>query len=111
MRRGSTPSLTAHLAFRPLPFVDFLLRCSRCLPRLGKWPVIALQKSPRTRASRTASSHPQCVDGRTTLAVWEVSHPDDEFHAKLTIRPAGIPIMTEIVTTLVLNRMAQALQW
>ncbi|KAI5834722.1 hypothetical protein EV122DRAFT_226779 [Schizophyllum commune] len=57
------------------------------------------------------ASRDSCVDGRTTLAVWEVSHPDDEFHAKLTIRPAGIPIVTEIVTTLVLNRMAQALQW
>lgn len=53
----------------------------------------------------------QCVDGRTTLAVWEVSHPDDDFHAKLTVRPAGIPIVTEILTTLVLNRMALALGW
>lgn len=60
---------------------------------------------------RITPTRMECVDGRTTLAVWEVSHPDDDFHAKLTVRPAGIPIVTEILTTLVLNRMALALGW
>ncbi|KZP21612.1 hypothetical protein FIBSPDRAFT_740381 [Athelia psychrophila] len=53
----------------------------------------------------------ECVSGRTTVALWEHSDPEDEFHARLTIRPAGLPIVTEIVTTLTLNRMAQALSW
>lgn len=53
----------------------------------------------------------QCISGRTTVALWEYSEPEDEFHARLTIRPAGLPIVTEIVTTLTLNRMAQALDW
>lgn len=51
------------------------------------------------------------MDGRTTLAVWELSHPEDEFHARLTIKHSGLPLVTEIVTTLLLNRMSQALSW
>jgi hypothetical protein len=53
----------------------------------------------------------QCICGRTTIAVWELSEPEDIYHARLTIRPAGLPIVTEIVTTLTLLRMAQALSW
>ncbi|KAF9458468.1 hypothetical protein BDZ94DRAFT_1313236 [Collybia nuda] len=53
----------------------------------------------------------ECMDGRTTLAVWELSHPEDEFHARLTIKHSGLPFVTEIVTTLLLNRMSQALSW
>jgi hypothetical protein len=51
------------------------------------------------------------MDGRTCLAVWELSHPEDEFHARLTIKHSGLPFVTEILTTLTLNRMAQALLW
>ena len=51
------------------------------------------------------------MDGRSTLAVWEHSLPDDEFHARLTIKAAGLMFITEILTTLTLNRMAQALNW
>ncbi|KAG6836491.1 hypothetical protein H0H93_007590 [Arthromyces matolae] len=53
----------------------------------------------------------ELLDGRTTLAVWELSHPDDEFHARLTIKTPGLPVVTEIVTTLTMNRMAQELRW
>jgi hypothetical protein len=53
----------------------------------------------------------QCIDGRTTLALWELSDPDDEHSAKLTIKPAGMSIITEILTTLTLNLMAQTMGW
>ncbi|KAF7984740.1 hypothetical protein HWV62_11684 [Athelia sp. TMB] len=53
----------------------------------------------------------ECIAGRTTLALWELSEPEDIFHARLTIQPAGLPIVTEIVTTLTLNRMVATLDW
>lgn len=51
------------------------------------------------------------MDGRTSLAVWELSQPEDDFHARLTIKPSGLAIVTEILTTLTLNRMSQVLEW
>ncbi|KAG6844362.1 hypothetical protein H0H87_007543 [Tephrocybe sp. NHM501043] len=60
---------------------------------------------------RISPSRMELFDGRTTLAIWELSHPDDDFHARLTIKPPGLPVVTEIVTTLAMNRMAQELQW
>ncbi|KAF5387946.1 hypothetical protein D9615_000782 [Tricholomella constricta] len=60
---------------------------------------------------RIAPTRMELLDGRTSLAVWELSHPEDEFHARLTVKPPGLPIVTEIVTTLALNRMSQQLQW
>ncbi|KAF8885794.1 hypothetical protein BD779DRAFT_1732106 [Infundibulicybe gibba] len=53
----------------------------------------------------------ECIDGRTTLAVWELSQPEDDFHARLTIKHSGIALVTEILTTLILNRMSHALNW
>jgi hypothetical protein len=54
----------------------------------------------------------QCMDGRSTLAVWELnSHPRDEFYARLTIKASGLALVTEILTTLILNRMSQWLSW
>lgn len=54
----------------------------------------------------------QCIEGRATvLAVWEMSQPEDLFHARLTIKSAGLAIVTEILTTLTLNRMAHTLSW
>ncbi|KAI9574327.1 hypothetical protein HD554DRAFT_2165817 [Boletus coccyginus] len=53
----------------------------------------------------------ECVDGRTTVATWELSQPEDVFNARLTIKHAGLSVVTEILTTLTLNRMAMALNW
>jgi len=54
----------------------------------------------------------QCMDGRTTLAVWELSnHTDSECYARLSIRASGLALVTEILTTLILNRMSQWLSW
>ncbi|KAK2465892.1 hypothetical protein APHAL10511_001533 [Amanita phalloides] len=54
----------------------------------------------------------ECIEGRTTLlAVWELSSSDKEHSAILTIKPAGMSIVTEILTTLSLNLMAQSMHW
>lgn len=53
----------------------------------------------------------QCVDGRSTIAVWELSDPEDEYHARLTVKASGLAIVTEILTTLTLNRISQFLNW
>lgn len=46
------------------------------------------------------------------IAVWEsVPASDKKYEAKLTVTHAGLPIVTEIVTALVLNRMSDFLGW
>ncbi|KDR84250.1 hypothetical protein GALMADRAFT_220039 [Galerina marginata CBS 339.88] len=60
---------------------------------------------------RIGSHRMECLDGRTTLATWEVSPPDQEYYARLIIKPNAMSLVTEIVTTLILNRMALALGW
>ncbi|CAA7259401.1 unnamed protein product [Cyclocybe aegerita] len=61
---------------------------------------------------RIGSHRMECLDsGRTTLATWEVSAPDQEYYARLVINKNAMSLVTEIVTTLVLNRMALALGW
>lgn len=53
----------------------------------------------------------QCLDGRSTVATWELSQPEDVFSARLTIKHSGLTMVTEILTTLCLNRMALDLDW
>ncbi|TBU45200.1 hypothetical protein BD309DRAFT_1071558 [Dichomitus squalens] len=54
----------------------------------------------------------ECVDAKGNLiALWETSQLTDPFAAKLTLKPAAIPIVTEIVSTLILNRIAQVSNW
>ncbi|KAF9030460.1 hypothetical protein BDZ89DRAFT_949630 [Hymenopellis radicata] len=60
---------------------------------------------------RISQQRMECMDGRNVVAVWDLSHPDHEHHATLTIKPAGLLFVTEILTTLILNRMAQDLNW
>ncbi len=45
------------------------------------------------------------------MALWETSQLSDPFAAKLTFKHATLPIITEIVTTLTLNRIAQVSNW
>jgi hypothetical protein len=45
------------------------------------------------------------------LAVWEAASPDDEYDARITIRQAGLAIITEIMTTLTINSMSESLGW
>ncbi|KAK7696071.1 hypothetical protein QCA50_000713 [Cerrena zonata] len=54
----------------------------------------------------------ECVDSKGVVqAVWEVARLEDEFHARLTIKPSALAIVTEILTTLALNRLAIAFNW
>ena len=54
----------------------------------------------------------QCVDSKgIVLATWELAQPGDEFQARLTVKYAALGIITEVVTTLTLNRIAQSLNW
>ncbi|KAJ7058436.1 hypothetical protein C8F01DRAFT_1148209 [Mycena amicta] len=60
---------------------------------------------------RIAQQRMELTDGRNTYATWELSLPTDEHDARVTIRQAGLPLVTEIMTTLVLNRMSESLAW
>ncbi|TFK29041.1 hypothetical protein FA15DRAFT_664698 [Coprinopsis marcescibilis] len=53
----------------------------------------------------------ECMDGRTTIATWEVTEPSQEHFARLTLQPASLPFITEILTSLTLNRISQAHGW
>jgi len=68
-------------------------------------------RSLNTNHSCSLTEVLKCLCGRSTIAVWELGEPEDIFNARLTIKRAGLPIVTEIVTTLTLLRMAQALNW
>ena len=58
-----------------------------------------------------AKFHVQCMDLQTTLAVWECSKPEEEHQGKLTLMPAALPIIIEVMTSLVVNKMAGDLNW
>ncbi|KIK53001.1 hypothetical protein GYMLUDRAFT_77599 [Collybiopsis luxurians FD-317 M1] len=54
----------------------------------------------------------ECTDGRTILAVWEALPSNEyDYDARVTLRPAALTLITEIMTTLILNRMYLARQW
>ncbi|OCH94507.1 hypothetical protein OBBRIDRAFT_789195 [Obba rivulosa] len=61
---------------------------------------------------RIAAPRLECVDSKGNIvAVWERSQLEDEFHARLTVKQSALAVITEIMTTLTLNRVAQALNW
>ncbi|OBZ70467.1 hypothetical protein A0H81_09559 [Grifola frondosa] len=61
---------------------------------------------------RIAPQRFECVDGKgVVVATWETSQLEDEFHARITIKHAALAVVTEIITTLTLNRIAQVLNW
>lgn len=65
-----------------------------------------------TVAPSNSETLPQCIDSKgSTVAIWETSQLQDEFHARLTVRLSALAIITEIVTTLTLNRIASILNW
>jgi hypothetical protein len=53
----------------------------------------------------------QCVDGKEVLATYETGQLSGHYSAMLTIRQAGLAVVTEILTTLMLSQMATVLQW
>ncbi|KAH8096598.1 hypothetical protein BXZ70DRAFT_1009602 [Cristinia sonorae] len=61
---------------------------------------------------RISSERLECVDSKgVILASWELAEPGDEFHARLTVKPAALSLITEVVTTLTLNRIGSSLNW
>ncbi|EIM87795.1 uncharacterized protein STEHIDRAFT_54487 [Stereum hirsutum FP-91666 SS1] len=58
-----------------------------------------------------SSGHMECSDGNKLLAVYQAKHPDLPQHAVLTIQPSALPVVTEVVTTLMLIRMGGSLRW
>ncbi|KAI0340828.1 hypothetical protein BDW22DRAFT_1359663 [Trametopsis cervina] len=54
----------------------------------------------------------ECYDHKNVqVAVWEVVQGGESFNARLTLKQAALPVVTEIVTTLTLNRISQVLNW
>jgi len=53
----------------------------------------------------------ECVDGKQVLAIYEADQASRDYSALLTIRHAGLAVVTEILTTLMLSQMAIVLQW
>ncbi|KAJ3719193.1 hypothetical protein C8R42DRAFT_113743 [Lentinula raphanica] len=54
----------------------------------------------------------ECMDGRTCIALWEaVPSTDFDYDARVTLRPSALMLITEIMTTLILNRMYLTLNW
>ncbi|KAJ3522161.1 hypothetical protein NM688_g8914 [Phlebia brevispora] len=52
----------------------------------------------------------ECFDSKgVIIATWEIGQLEDTFHARLSIKHPGLPVVTEILTTLTLNRIAQVL--
>ncbi|CCM05536.1 uncharacterized protein FIBRA_07762 [Fibroporia radiculosa] len=61
---------------------------------------------------RDAPRRFECCDSKgLTVALWEISQLEDEFHARLTVQHSALAIITELVTTLTLNRIALILNW
>ena len=72
----------------------------------GRPSTAALPRPPLTARA------PQCVDSKgNMIALWETSQIADPFSARLTLKHAALPIVTEVVTTLILNRIAQVSNW
>lgn len=95
-------------------------RYFRCLNGKDyKWKIGSHRMEVRPLSSYSLAVFPsqfflfsQCFDGRSTiLAIWEVSTPDQEHYARLIIKPNAMPLITEIVTALIVNRLALALSW
>ncbi|KAJ6562738.1 hypothetical protein DFH09DRAFT_920687 [Mycena vulgaris] len=77
-----------------------------------KWRITPQRMEVRPFAAfQTSKPSFSLAEGRTILAVWELSAPSDAHDARLTIKHAGLAIVTEIMTTLTINRMSQALGW
>ncbi|KAH6912412.1 hypothetical protein BKA70DRAFT_1370058 [Coprinopsis sp. MPI-PUGE-AT-0042] len=53
----------------------------------------------------------ECKDGNSLLATWEITPPAEEHFAVVTLKPSALPLITEVVTSLAVNRIAQAYSW
>jgi len=61
---------------------------------------------------RISSQRLECTDNKGNIvATWDKAQQEEEFHARVTVKRAGLPFITEILTTLVLTRIALTLNW
>lgn len=51
--------------------------------------------------------HSQCVQGRTVLAEWRRADKHEEHNARVILKHASLPVVTEIFATLTLNRLRE----
>ena len=63
-------------------------------------------------AIRSCTNCRQCTDSKgSVVATWEVAQLNDPFYARLTLKHAALSFVTELLTTLTLNRIAVSFQW
>ena len=106
-------------AVRSLPWA-FLTLCSSQYftsrsGRLLKWKRLTNNRMevrfPFSLTCSAPNSVLQCVDGKEVLATYETGQLSGHYSAMLTIRQAGLAVVTEVLTTLMLSQMATVLQW
>ncbi|TFY63257.1 hypothetical protein EVG20_g6389, partial [Dentipellis fragilis] len=68
-------------------------------------------QSGREMKWKMSGARMECMDGSKTLAVYEPDQASADFAAILTIQAPGLAVVTEIVATLMLARIAKVLQW
>ncbi|KAF7789427.1 hypothetical protein EIP86_000371 [Pleurotus ostreatoroseus] len=61
---------------------------------------------------KTGPQKMECFDNKgVAIAIWEVGQLEDDFHARLSLKRSGLAVVTEVLTTLTLNRIAHTLSW
>ncbi|KAI0787071.1 hypothetical protein BC629DRAFT_1593603 [Irpex lacteus] len=61
---------------------------------------------------RLSPTRYECYDAKNMLvAVWELAQRSEPFYARLTLKHAALPVVTELLTTFTLNRIVEALNW
>ncbi|KAJ7479271.1 hypothetical protein FB451DRAFT_1241078 [Mycena latifolia] len=68
-------------------------------------------QSGREYKWRITPQRMELAEGRTLIAVWELAGPGDAHDARLTLRAGALALVTEVMATLTVNRMASALGW
>ncbi|KAF9266086.1 hypothetical protein L218DRAFT_971514 [Marasmius fiardii PR-910] len=69
-------------------------------------------QSGRVYKWRISPQRMECIDGKQCLAVWELlPSPESDYQARVTLSPAAMGLVTEIMTTLILNRMYIWSRW
>lgn len=98
----------------PTPQITLLLRAECQRVQMANTLSTTARGAPAGRVfvMQALRCRRQCIDSKgNTIALWETSQLTDPFAAKLTLKPAALLIVTEIVTTLTLNRIAMVSNW
>jgi hypothetical protein len=73
--------------------------------KLEVWPVFC------TSCGQPSERLPQLLKGSAVIATWERKLDVDGNDAQLTLKHAALPIITDVLATLTLNRMRLELGW